>query len=117
MIFAAHKYLCNTLRILHADISIGNIMLHQPDENSRVAGLLIDFDFAKTISDTNGGALVGSDGDLSNTGNELVDDEGLPPTGQVASADTQAGIGTVADDDEQCYIWTVSSFYTNKICY
>ena len=59
MIFAAHKYLCEKLKILHADISTGNIMLHQPNENARATGLLIDFDCAKTINDINGGVLVG----------------------------------------------------------
>jgi len=40
-----------TLKILHGDISIGNILLHRSDENMEANGLLIDFDFARTIKD------------------------------------------------------------------
>ena len=47
----AHKYLCKTLKILHCDISIGNILLYRPDKNKEANGLLVDFDFAKTIKD------------------------------------------------------------------
>ena len=93
-------------------------MLHQSDKHARVTGLLIDFDCAKTI---NGGVLVGSDRDLGNTDDELVDNEGLRAADQVTIADTQAGIGTVVDDEageqQGREIWTVSSFYTNKTCY
>jgi len=66
-VVSAHKYLCETLKILHCDISISNILLHRPDENTEANGLLVDFDFAKTI------AVLGKSGDASGSdgNNEL----------------------------------------------
>jgi hypothetical protein len=46
---AAHKYLCEKLKILHCDVSIGNILIYRSDDDQEATGLLIDFDFATTI--------------------------------------------------------------------
>jgi hypothetical protein len=92
----AHKYLCETVKILHCDISIGNILLHRPDENKEANGLLVDFDFAKTIE---GGKSSGDACDASD-GN----DKGLSEVGEATTQPT----GT-----KSCIngVWTVSGVY------
>jgi Ser/Thr protein kinase RdoA (MazF antagonist) len=42
----ALKYLWEKLRILHGDISVGNILLCRVEEDQEAVGLLIDFDSA-----------------------------------------------------------------------
>lgn len=92
----AHKYLSETLKILHCDISVGNILLYRPDKNKEANGLLVDFDFAKTIKDDE------SSGD---TGDALDgDDEGQPIFGE---ANTQPS-GTMSCVNG---VWTVSGIY------
>jgi len=46
----AHQYLCETLHILHRDISIGNILLYRPQEGQEATGLLVDFDFSASFN-------------------------------------------------------------------
>lgn len=89
----AHKYLCETLKILHCDISVGNILLYRPDENKEANGLLVDFDFAKTIKDNK------SSGDASAT------DEGQPIFSEVNIQST----GTKSCGNG---VWTVSGIYS-----
>ena len=93
----AHKYLCETLKILHCDISIGNILLYRPDENKEANGLLVDFDFAKTIKDNTSG-----------------DDAGDVPEGNEGLAIFDDVTSTQPTGTESCGndVWTVSAIYT-----
>lgn len=99
----AHKYLCETLKILHCDISIGNILLHRPDENKEANGLLVDFDFAKTI-EKDDDVLGGSSGDAG----DASDGQELPVLGEVTTQST--GTKTVKNN-----VWTVSGIYAAKL--
>jgi hypothetical protein len=91
----AHKYLCETLKILHCDISVGNILLYRPDENKEANGLLVDFDFAKTIKEN-------SD---ESSGASNSDDVGQH---------TLRGVDTRPIGTKSCGngVWTVSGIYT-----
>jgi hypothetical protein len=102
----AHKYLCETLKILHCDISIGNILLHRPNENKEANGLLVDFDFAKTIKDINDDVPgKSSDAGDASDGNVEAIDEDLPIFGEVPTQPT--GTKSVGGND----VWTVSGIY------
>lgn len=46
---AAHQYLCETVHILHRDISIGNILLYRANGDQEAHGLLNDFDFSASF--------------------------------------------------------------------
>lgn len=48
-IVRTHAYLTNELRILHRDISIGNVMLNRRDGHENASGLLIDFDYSEGL--------------------------------------------------------------------
>jgi Fungal protein kinase len=102
---AAHKYLCEKLKVLHCDISVGNILLYRPDDNSEATGLLIDFDFAATIEDIATGILTSYS--INNEECEAIIDGGL--------LDNEAATTDVADDDTDATskkpknrVWTVS---------
>jgi hypothetical protein len=88
----AHKYLCEMLKILHCDISVGNILLYRADENEEANGLLVDFDFAKTIKD-----------DESSGASD--DGEGQHIFGEVNAQTTCTKTGGNG-------VWTVSGIYT-----
>ena len=47
----AHEYLTKNLRILHQDISIGNVMITQRGDQEKPSGLLIDFDYSGKIEE------------------------------------------------------------------
>jgi hypothetical protein len=108
----AHKYLCETLKILHGDISIGNILLYRPDESVEASGLLIDFDFAKTIKDVDGVGRSGSDG--CDAEGESVDSGELPPAVENVVADEEPALDSQASTEkwrsniQRKYVWTVS---------
>lgn len=87
----AHKYLCKTLKILHCDISIGNILLYRPDENKEANGLLVDFDFAKTIEDIKSS---GDAGDVSGPTTGIFDEVTSQPTTGTKSC--RNGVWTVS---------------------
>jgi Fungal protein kinase len=93
----AHKYLCETLKILHCDISVGNILLYRPDEDKEAKGLLVDFDFAKTIEGDK------SSGDTGDADDALDDnDEGGPIFGEIVNTQptgtkSLGGVWTVCD--------------------
>lgn len=99
----AHKYLCKTLKILHCDISIGNILLYRPDENKEANGLLVDFDFAKTIKDNE--STSDDAGDASDGNDEDEADEGLPNFDEVDTQPTKK-------KSRRNGVWTVSGIYT-----
>jgi hypothetical protein len=91
---------------LHCDISIGNILLHRPNENKMANGLLVDFDFAKTIKDMDDDALSKSNdaGDASDGGDEAIDED-LPISGEVPTQ--LIGTKSIGGND----VWTVSGIY------
>jgi Fungal protein kinase len=47
--YAAHKSLCEDLKILHRDISFTNLLLTRPSSTDFSVGLLINFDYAQHI--------------------------------------------------------------------
>jgi hypothetical protein len=91
----AHKYLCETLKILHCDISVGNVLLYRPDENKEANGLLVDFDFAKFIQ--------GESSDISNS-----------DAGDGAEQLILGEVNTRPTGTKSCGngVWTVSGIYT-----
>ena len=70
---------------MHCDISVGNILLYHPNDNSEATGLLIDFDFTMTVQDivarilTNFGIQVSVNNDKSDSeviqGDDSLNDE------------------------------------------
>lgn len=102
---AAHKYLCEKLKILHCDISIGNILLRRPNNNSEATGLLIDFDFAMTIENIAAGIITNfninnEEHDMNINGGSL-DNEAATTAG--AGDDTEA-----TSKKTKNHVWTVS---------
>ena len=93
----AHKYLCETLKVLHCDISVGNILLYRPDENKEANGLLVDFDFAKTIKDD----------ELSGASNS---DASIDVEQYIYGKVNTQPIGTKSYGNG---VWTVSGIYTS----
>ena len=89
----AHKYLCETLKILHCDISVGNILLYRPDESKEANGLLVDFDFAKTIKPNK--SSNPSDGDDEIQG--IFSETNTQPTKTGKTASCGNGVWTVGD--------------------
>jgi len=50
--FSAHRYLYDRVGILHCDLSINNVLLVRKDNDSEATGLLIDYDYANSESDS-----------------------------------------------------------------
>jgi hypothetical protein len=102
---AAHKYLCEKLKILHCDISIGNILLYRPNDNSEATGLLIDFDFATTVENIAAGILtnfnINNEGHDVNIDGDSLDNEAATTAG--AGDDTEA-----TSKKTKNRVWTVS---------
>jgi thiamine kinase-like enzyme len=102
---AAHKYLCEKLKVLHCDISVGNILLYHPNDNSEATGLLIDFDSATTMEDIAAGILTSYG--VNNEECEVIIDGGLldneAVTTNVAGNDTEA-----TGKKTKNRVWTVS---------
>ncbi|KAF8233479.1 hypothetical protein L208DRAFT_1377289 [Tricholoma matsutake] len=88
-IAGAHQYLCN-------------ILLYHPDENKEATGMLVDFDFAKTINNIND----------SKSGGKLVNDR-LPST----SSNTEVrvpDINTESATRPKMHIWII--FMSCRLC-
>src|ERR1700675_5029450 len=49
--YAAHKSLCEDLKILHRDISFTNLLLRRTSPTGLAVGLLIDFDYAQHLNE------------------------------------------------------------------
>jgi Fungal protein kinase len=108
-----HKYLVNHLKILHQDISIGNVMLSRPTGRENAVGLLVDFDYSNKIE---------VDSEDVQGDEEWVDEEqggGDSRTGLVhmdANQDSRShgDMNPDMDDNEECEvrerIWTVCGF-------
>ena len=52
-VITAHRGVWEACKLLHCDVSVGNILIHSPrdcedPETNEVAGLLADWDLAKT---------------------------------------------------------------------
>lgn len=102
----AHGYLTRNLRILHRDISIGNIMLARQEGSEVARGLLIDFDYSEELDEENTvDSIVGAE--ESDNGDSCV--------AQVTSSSGD----TAADEDEadrpREKIWTVCHFQLNSL--
>ena len=100
--FSAHQYLCETLHILHRDISIGNILLYRAEEGQEATGLLVDFDFAMSFPDPEASESVPHNSVLSDAVNEDV------AADEVAASDDDSDESmSTSDIDDR--IWTVSA--------
>ena len=125
-ILAAHQYLCETLHILHRDISIGNILLYRAEEDQEATGLLIDFDFSTSFNPEEASESVPEDnqGEPSEAHSTFLSNDEVDEVNEDhiidAASDDEVVTSTEADnttsnnmiqvttDVEDC-IWTVGT--------
>jgi hypothetical protein len=121
---AAHQYLCETLHILHQDISIGNILLYRAEEGQEATGLLIDFDFSTTFIPEKASESV-PEGNLSEASeahntvlgdkvdedyvNDAAADDEVADSGSSNRDDIQSRSSMSTTDDGEDRIWTVGA--------
>ena len=132
--YTVYRYLFKKLRILHCDISINNLLISRPDAMSKAVGLLINFNFACLVDESDANVLPAGETyassfenislclathESSGTGSSIGDFRSIDGFGSinediaVTNEDIEEPTNDNAEESKDRQVCTVSSFFSH----